>query len=243
MKVLIFGATGTAGAGVLRACLAAPGVDEVRAIVRRPLAIANERLRVYVHTDFEDYAAVEDAFAEVDACLWCLGISVTQVSGEAEYRAITHDFAVAAARALRRNSPGAAFHFVSGQGTAMDSRMMWARVKGQTEQDLMRLVDATCWRPAYIDGELSAGSPWFLRMMQPVFRLLSPVSIAYVRAEDIGWAMIRATREDVRSRIIENPEIRRMAAQEKLEAARTVIQPWFDRTKTSGSRKTCREPA
>ncbi|HET7055891.1 MAG TPA: NAD(P)H-binding protein, partial [Thermomicrobiales bacterium] len=97
MKILIFGATGSAGGSVLRACLASPAVEEVRALARRPLAMADPKLRAIVHDDYLDYSRVESAFAGVDACLFCLGISITQVSGEAEYRRITHDFALAAA--------------------------------------------------------------------------------------------------------------------------------------------------
>src|SRR5262249_44659761 len=152
MKILIFGARGSAGGSVLRVCLASPVVAEVRAIVRRPLPLDDPKLRVLVHGDFLDYSKVADAFAGVDACLFCLGISATQVSGEAEYRRITYDFALAAARALRAGSPEAAFYFISGQGTNVSSRLMWARVKGETERDLIAEAGAVCFRPAAIDG-------------------------------------------------------------------------------------------
>src|SRR5688572_3468124 len=100
MRVLIFGATGSAGGSVLRACLSASSVSEVRAIVRRPLALSHERLRTTVHTDFVNYDAVRDTFTDLDACLFCLGKSATQVASEAEYWRITHDFAMASASAL-----------------------------------------------------------------------------------------------------------------------------------------------
>ena len=211
MKVLIFGATGTAGGSVLRVCLSSPAVEEVRAIVRRPLSLAHDKLRVFVHGDFLDYTAVEEVFESVDACLYCLGISVSQVSGEEEYRRITHDFAMAAARTLQRRSPNAVFHFVSGQGARPDSRMMWARVKAETERDLSALFDVVCWRPGFIDGADSANAPRIYQALRPLFRLLSPIRSLYVTGEDIGRAMIRATRENLRGRIIENPEIRRLA--------------------------------
>ena len=132
MIVLIFGASGAAGGSVLRACLSSPVVKEVRAITRRPLNFSNNKLSVFLHNDYLDYEPVEKAFAGVDACLYCLGISATQVSAK-EYQKITHDFALAAAQTLRTNSPNAAFHFISGKGTNINSRFMWARVKAQTE--------------------------------------------------------------------------------------------------------------
>lgn len=211
MKILVFGATGAAGGSVLRAALASPHVEEARAIVRRPLEVTDTKLRVFIHQDFRDYDAVGEAFDGIDACLWCLGISVRQVSGEAEYRTITHDYAVAAARTLQRHSPGAAFHFISGQGTGLESRMMWARVKAETERDLMELAGAVCWRPAFIDGEDSANAPRLYQAIRPAFRLLRGFRGLYVAGQDIGVAMIEATRNGERSRIIENREIRAMA--------------------------------
>lgn len=211
MKVLVFGATGAAGGSVLRACLAAPAVEEVRAIVRRPLDLDHAKLRTFVHGDYLDYGAVAEAFDGVDACLWCLGISVRQTSGEAEYRTITHDFALAAARTLRRQSPAAAFHFISGQGTTPDSRMMWARVKAHTERDLMELVGAVCWRPAFIDGETSQNAPRVNQALRPAFRLLRGLRGLYVAGEDIGLAMLRATLDGDRDRIVDNRELRHIA--------------------------------
>lgn len=208
MKVLVFGATGSAGGSVLRVCLAAPAVEEVRAIVRRPLQLTDDKLRVFVHGDYLDYAPVEEAFKGVDACLYCLGISVNQVSGESEYRKITHDFAMAAARTLKAHSPGAVFHFLSGQGAALDSRMMWARVKAETERDLLESIDTVCWRPAFIDGADSASQPRIYQALRPLFRILSPFRGVYVTGEDIGRAMLQVESENLWGRTIENREIR-----------------------------------
>jgi hypothetical protein len=211
MKILLFGATGSAGAAVLEACLAASIVDEVRAIVRRPLMHTSPKLRTYVHKDFLDYATVEEAFHSVDACLFCLGISATQVSQE-EYRTITYSYTLAAANMFKAKSPGAAFHYISGQGTKSGSRMFWARVKAQTEHDLIELVDADCWRPAFIDAKPSASLPKIYGLIQPLGRLFKPFPSLYVHGHDIGRAMLQATVEKLRRRIIENAEIRQIAA-------------------------------
>jgi uncharacterized protein YbjT (DUF2867 family) len=211
MKVLVFGATGAAGGSVLRACLAAPVISEVRAVTRRPLAMSDAKLQVSSHDDFLDYAPLADVFAEIDACLFCLGISVTQVSGEAQYRAITHDFALAAARIAKIQSPGAAFHFISGRGAGLDSRFMWARVKAETERDLIAEVGAVCWRPAFIDGETSSSGPRLYQWLRPLGRLLAPFPNVYVTGRAIGHAMLQATTEGLRSRIVENAEIRAIA--------------------------------
>ncbi|HEX2644396.1 MAG TPA: NAD(P)H-binding protein [Thermoanaerobaculia bacterium] len=212
MKVLLFGATGTAGGSVLQVCLDSPVVEEVRAVVRRPLDRTDPKLRVFLHGDYLDYSAIPEAFTGVDACLFCLGISVSQVSGEEEYRKITQAFPLAAARALQTHSPAAVFHYLSGQSASLDSRMMWARVKAEAERDLQTLIDATCWRPGFIDGADSRNAPRIYQITRPLFRLLRPIQGLYVSGEDIGRAMIRETLDGVRGRVIENREIRRLAA-------------------------------
>lgn len=212
MKVLIFGATGAAGGSVLRACLDATSVNEVRIIARRPVALRHAKLRIFIHQDFLDYSTVKDAFTNVDACLFCLGVSATQVSQETAYRRITHDFTLTAAHALKAHSPAAAFHYISGRGTRIDSRFMWARVKGETERELIALVNAVCWRPAFIDTPPSESEPRVYRALKPVFRLLKPFSNLYVSGEDLGRAMLQTTMEGIRGRVIENPEIREIAA-------------------------------
>ncbi len=211
MRVLLFGATGSAGGGVLDACLAAPIVEEVRAITRRPLMHTSSKLRTFVHKDFVNYATVEEAFRGVDACLFCLGVSATQVSRE-EYRKITYSYTLAAAQMFKAKSPGAAFHYISGQGTRPDSRMFWSRVKAQTEHDLIELVDADCWRPAFIDAPPSPSLPKIYKTLFPLLRVLKPFPSLYVSGADLGRAMLQATRENLRKRIIENREIRQIAA-------------------------------
>lgn len=211
MKVLIFGATGSAGGSILRACLASPIVDDVRTITRKPLSLDHPKLHSFVHSDFLDFSPVAAAFDDVDALLFCLGVSATKVSSD-EYRVITHDYAMAAANVLKSRSPQAAFHFISGQGTRPGSKIMWSRVKGETENDLMDLVGAVCWRPAAIDGE-PVGT---YRMFQPFYRLLRPFRSLYIAGPDLGRAMLQTTIENMRRRVIENREIREIAERAKV---------------------------
>jgi uncharacterized protein YbjT (DUF2867 family) len=187
-------------------------VTEVRALVRRPLGVTHPKLREIIHANYQHFAAAEQTFAGVDACLHCLGKSVRQTSGETEYRVITYDYAMAAARALQAQSPAASFHFISGAGAHLESRFMWARVKAQTERDLIAQFNAVCYRPASIDGMPSASEPALYKAFRPVSRvLLKPFRSLYVTGEDIGRAMLRLAAEGTRGRIIENAGIRELA--------------------------------
>jgi uncharacterized protein YbjT (DUF2867 family) len=212
MNVLVFGATGSAGGSVLRSCLSTADVKSVGVISRRPLALADPKISRIVHHDFLDFADAAATFSNIDAVFYCLGVSVAQVPDEQMYRTITHDFALAAARMMQVQSPAAAFHFISGRGTRADSRFMWARVKAAAERDLMDLVQAVCWRPAFIDGENSQNAPGLYQAVRPLFRLLRPFRTLYVAGDDLGRAMLQATRERLRATIVENPEIRAIAA-------------------------------
>jgi hypothetical protein len=211
MKILLFGASGSVGASALEACLGASIVDEVRAITRRPLMHTDSKLRTYVHKDFLDYSTVQEAFRAIDACLFCLGVSATQVSKE-DYRKITYSYALAAAETFKFLCPGAAFHYISGQGTRADSRFLWSRVKAQTEYDLIALVGADCWRPGFIDAKPSPSLPKIYALFNPLGRLLKPFPSLYVHGHELARAMLQATVEKLRSRTIENPEIREIAA-------------------------------
>lgn len=211
MNILLFGATGTAGSGILRACLEAPAVQDIHVVARRPLDVNNSKLSVYIHDDFANYGKVHQAFVGVDACFYALGKSVSQVSGEAEYRHMTHDFALAAATQLATGSPAAVFHFISGQGAKWDSRFMWARVKAETERHLAKVATTVCWRPGFIDGGDVNRGPGHYHLLRPFVRLLKNVRRLYVTSEDIGRAMIQATSDGVRGGIVENARIRDLA--------------------------------
>jgi uncharacterized protein YbjT (DUF2867 family) len=220
LRMALFGATGVAGSGVARAWLEDPRVCELRAITRRSPAITSPKLSIVQCDDFATLDAIGEALAGIDALCFCLGISVAQVSGEDEYRVITHDYALAAARALKEASPDATFHFLSGSGTKASSRMMWARVKGETELELIQLGlgGIVCWRPAMILADRPPrGLPWSYRAAYPLMRLLRFVPSLSVRNEELGQAMLQATLDGRREGTVENREIRAEAKRYRSE--------------------------
>jgi uncharacterized protein YbjT (DUF2867 family) len=219
MKILLFGATGTAGGDVLKACVADPSISEVRVIARRAPATAHPKIRLFLHENYLDYAPVASAFSEIAACYFCLGISVRQVSSEAEYRTITIDYARAAAALLRMRNEAATFHYLSGQGARLNSRFMWARVKAEAEQILLEESSALCWRPGFIDGANSQRAPRSYQLVRPLFRQLRFIRSIYVSGDDLGRAMITATRRGLRGCILENSDIRALADAGRAESS------------------------
>ena len=153
MKVILFGATGMVGQGVLRECLLDAGVESVLAVGRSPTGQRHEKLREIVHDNFLDYSAIESRLAGYDACFFCLGVSSLGMNEE-HYRHLTYDITLAAARTLAKLNPQMVFVYVTGRGTDSSEKgsLMWARVKGKTENDLLRLPfkAAYMFRPAGI---------------------------------------------------------------------------------------------
>lgn len=154
MKIMLFGATGMVGQGVLRECLVDGDVTRVLCVGRKPSGDSHPKLRELVLSDMTDYSAVEDQISGFDACFFCLGVSSVGMS-EADYRRITYDLTLAVAQTLARLNPQMTFVYVSGAGTDSTERgpSMWARVKGATENALMRLPfrAAYMFRPGFIE--------------------------------------------------------------------------------------------
>lgn len=217
----IFGATGLAGTGVLRAWLDEPRLVEARAITRRPLSIEDPRLSEVHCDDFLDLATVASALTGVDAVCFCLGISASQAKDRDDYYRVTHDMAIAAGRATREASPDAIFHFISGSGTTRRSWMNWARVKAETEDDLNALGLGGClhYRPAMILPEAEPETlTFFQRVGSAIARPFAFLPDVSVDNTAIGEAMIRTTIDRQRDGTLENRDIREMAS--SLRAAR-----------------------
>jgi uncharacterized protein YbjT (DUF2867 family) len=165
MDVVLFGATGMVGQGVLRECLLDRDVQRVLSIGRQVTGRTDPKLREIVRADLFRFDDIESDLAGYDACFFCLGVASAGKSEE-EYWRITHDIAVAAATTLVKVNPGMTFVFVSGAGTdsSEKGRTMWARVKGSTENALLRMPfkAAYMFRPAFIQPMHGETSKTFL---------------------------------------------------------------------------------
>jgi uncharacterized protein YbjT (DUF2867 family) len=209
LRVVVFGATGTAGSESVRQALADPRVVQVRAITRRALDLTHDKLREVRCADFAFLSDIGESLTDVDACFFCLGTSSRQVAGESEYRRITVDYALAAARILRQHSPGHTFHYLSGAGTDPGgrSRMMWARVKGEAENALRAAVPRLfCLRPGHIHTD--DASP-LNRMLYPLARRILPGHV--IHAAELARAMIEATVSAGPGAVLDNHELRALA--------------------------------
>ncbi|WP_198919856.1 NAD-dependent epimerase/dehydratase family protein [Pseudomonas chlororaphis] len=221
MRVLLFGATGMVGQGVLRECLLAPDVQEVLAIGRTPLSRTHEKLRQLQHRDMFDYGQLEAQLQGFDACFFCLGVSAVGMA-EAEYSRLTYDLTLDAATILARLNPQMTFVYVSGAGTdsSEQGRVMWARVKGRTENALQRLPFKAVYlfRPAAIQPLHGIRSKTaFYQMFYSVFGpLLSWARRRWPNAvtstEEVGKAMLTVARHGAPTAIIEGEAINRLAS-------------------------------
>jgi len=150
-RVVLFGASGMIGQGVMRECLADPEVERTLSVVRTPSGLSHPKLSELVHPDSYNFAPVANAFVGYHACLFCLGVSSAGMT-EAEYRHVSYDLTIAAATALVHDNPAMTFIYISGTGTDATKQTMWKRVKGATENALMAMPfkGAYMFRPGYI---------------------------------------------------------------------------------------------
>jgi uncharacterized protein YbjT (DUF2867 family) len=214
MKVIIFGATGMIGQGVLRESLLANDVEQILVVVRTQTGVRHAKLREIIHTDFADLTPIEDEMAGYDACFYCLGVSSVGLD-EAAYSRVSYDCPMAAARTLAKLNPDLTFVYVSGAGTKPDSRAMWARVKARTENAIIETFpNGYAFRPAYIQPTYGATSrnAWTRRLYAvtgPLYPVLERIAPRYVTTTDrLGCAMLRAARTGFGSHVVENRELR-----------------------------------
>jgi uncharacterized protein YbjT (DUF2867 family) len=216
VKVILFGATGMVGQGVLRECLLDSGVEQVLAIGRSATGQQHAKLQEMVQSDLFDLSSIEGRLAGFDACFFCLGVSAAGMS-EQDYRRITYELTMSVAKTMAKLNPAMTFIYVSGAGTdsAERSRMMWARVKGKTENDLLKMPfhAAYMFRPGYIQPlhGIRTKTRWYgalYAVMGPLYPIWKRLLPNYVTTtECVGRAMLNVARHGAPKRFLENQDI------------------------------------
>jgi uncharacterized protein YbjT (DUF2867 family) len=219
MRILIFGATGMVGQAALREGLLDPGVEAVVTIGRSATGQSHPKLREIVHADLLDYSAIESELTGFDACLFCLGIASAGMS-EADYSRITYEMPVAAAQTLLKLNPGMVFVHTSAAGTdsSEKGRTMWARVKGRTENALLRMPfkGVYIFRPAMIRPMhgIESRTTLYRILYKALGPLLAPLEKHFPRyvtsTETIGKAMLKVVREGAPKHVLECEDINRL---------------------------------
>ncbi|MBI3110207.1 MAG: epimerase [Ignavibacteriales bacterium] len=215
-KAILFGGTGMVGEGVLHEALHDAAVQSILVIGRRSCNMKHRKLNELLHNDFYDYTTIEDRLRGYNACFFCLGVTSVGKQEE-EYRRLTYDLTISAARTLSRLNPDMTFCYVSGAGTdgTEQGRSMWARVKGKTENDLMKFPFKAVYafRPGFIKPtpglKNSLAFSKALAPLYPVLKLLFPKYVCTL--EDVGRAMIHAAEGGYPKRILECRDITQLS--------------------------------
>ena len=216
MKVILFGATGMVGQGVLRECLASGEVEKVLTVGRNITGQTHPKLQELAQPDLTNLSSIGDWLTGYDACFFCLGVSSAGMS-EVSYTSVTHDLTLSVARTLLPLNPAMTFIYVSGTGTDSSEKgsSMWARVKGRTENDLLALgfKGAYMFRPGFIqpmDG-IKSKTPLYsaiYAVIGPLYPLLNAIVPNYVTTtRQVGKAMISVAAHGAAKTHLENRDI------------------------------------
>ena len=216
IKTIITGSTGMVGEGVLYQCLKHPNVESVLVINRNPCGVKHDKLKEIIHKDFFDLSQIESQLSGYNACFFCAGVSSIGKKEE-EYKRITYDLTMNFAKTLLKLNPEMVFTYISGVGTdsTEKGKSMWARVKGKTENDLLKLPfkAAYMFRPGYIHPTKGLKNTYkiykVLAPFYPIWKILFPKYI--VTLEEIGKAMINVVLKGSEKKILECVDIRKIA--------------------------------
>lgn len=217
MNILLFGASGMVGDGVLRWLIDSPKVSRVAAVSRKALAVQHPKLETVIEPDMFHLQHL-DTMRDFDACLFCLGASSVGMSPE-DYRRLTNELTLAVARQLLPGNPRMAFEYISGEGTDRQSRQRWARVKAETEAALLRMGfrDAYALRPGFIQPMRGAISRmrsvrWMYALTAPIYPFLQQRFGRYVTSTDrIAAAMLRLAISGNTKKILNTLELNAIA--------------------------------
>jgi uncharacterized protein YbjT (DUF2867 family) len=215
MNILIFGATGTVGAEVVREAIKDNNIGKIAAVTRRPLHITHPKPTVIEHEDYFNYSPLVEAFRSAGACVWCLGVSQSQVSKE-EYYKITHGYTIAAAKAIREVNPHMTFIFLSGAGTGPNAKTLFGKVKYETEQDLETLGFAKLYiaRPAGIEpihiNKHTALTNKIVAPFFPIIKLFLPGSV--ITSVQVAKALLKLAQSGFPETILNTQQLKQLAA-------------------------------
>lgn len=216
MKVIVTGATGMVGKGVLLECLQNEHISEVLVVGRKSVNIIDSKLTEIIHTDMLDLSPISEKLKGYDACFFCVGVSAFRM-GEDVYTKITHDMPIYVASVLKKLNPEIIFHHVSATGAdnTEQSKVMWEQVKGKSENSLkaLGLKDLYIYRPAYIkpDSRTPSSTPIY-NIFLPIFSVLHPLIVRMfpkfsTTAFDIGRAMVQNTLHASSTKVLESEAI------------------------------------
>ncbi len=222
IKAIVTGSTGMIGEGVVHECLKHPGVESVLVINRKSCGVEHPKLKEIIHNDFSDFSTIEDELSGYNTAYLIMGVSSSGMSEE-KYTHLTYGLTMALAKPLKKLNPEMTLCYVSGAGTdsTENGRMMWARVKGKTENDLqnMGFKQAYVFRPGFIEPTPGLKNSYkiykYLKPVIPVLRNLFPKYVSSL--EEIGLAMIHVAAVGADKRVLEVRDIRKLA---KIEAQR-----------------------
>jgi len=217
MRVMITGASGMVGEGVLHECLNSQLVKEVLVLGRRSCGIAHPKLKELLHSNFHDLTPVADQLSGYDACFFCAGVSSVGKKEE-EFYHLTYQLTLHVAETLAKQNSNMTFCYVSGAGTdsSEKGRLMWARVKGKTENDLMKLSFAQVYnfRPGFIESAPGMKNTiklyTYFKWLLPIIKFISKNAV--VSLEEIGQAMIKSATKGYKKQILEVKDIKELAA-------------------------------
>jgi len=215
IKVIITGATGMVGEGVLIECLYHPNVEQILVINRKPGGVSHPKLRELIHADFFNLTPIESQLSGYNACFFCLGVSSVGISKE-EYKYITYDLTLNVGQVLAKLNPDMTFCYVTGAGTdsSEQGRIAWARVKGATENALMRLFkNSYMFRPGFMKatpGQKNVKGYYnYFAWLYPVGRTLYPAGFCTLK--EVGLAMINAATKGYSRKIVEVKDVVELA--------------------------------